>query len=198
MRFRAQAVSPEIESMPVFPGNLEIELMLACRDNLEIESTPVFPVNRGIEWTRVYRVNPETVWIAAGRDSQISVDPDVLVTTYKIFQAELPTEASGKIGAKRTWATFETIGKTIGAMLVIGTAIVGGTTITSIIRTIQDSVTGPVPRGRDSPAGAITAGRSPSITATETMFITKMARCTTETSRCARKPSTFSKPRRSR
>src|SRR5205823_471772 len=88
MRFRAQAVSPEIESMRVY------------RASPEIESTPVFPVNWGIEWTRVYRVNPETVWIVAGRGSQASVDPDVLVTTYKIFQAELPTEASGKIGAK--------------------------------------------------------------------------------------------------
>src|SRR5436190_11915797 len=209
MRFRAQAVSPEIEwmrdcpaspeieSMRVYGVNPEIESMRACRASPEIESTPVFPVNRGIDWTRVYRVNPETVGILAGRGSQTSVDRDVLVTTYKIFQAELPTEASGRIGARRTWATFGTIGKIIGAMLVIGTAIVGGTTITSIIRTIQDSVTGPVQRGRDSPAGAIMAGRSPFITATETMFITKMARCTTEISRCARKPSTFSKLRRS-
>src|SRR5258705_12727160 len=92
----------ETASMPVFPVSRVIELMRGYRASLEIESTLVFPVNRGIEWTRVYRVNPETVWIVAGRGSQTSVEPDVLVTTYKIFQAELPTEASGKIGAKRT------------------------------------------------------------------------------------------------
>src|SRR6476620_955909 len=157
--------------------------------SLEIESMLVFPVSRGIEWMRVFRASLEI--------ESMPVDPDVLATTYKTFQAKLQTGDSGRIGAKKTWETFETIGKTIGAMLVIGTAIVGGTTITSIIRTIQDSVCGQVPRGRDSPTGAITAGRILSITATETTFITKMVRCTTETSRFARKPSTFSKPRRS-
>src|SRR4051812_7852688 len=106
MRFRAQAVSPEVESMrdcqdnletasmPVFPVSRVIEWMRVYRASPEIASTLVFPVNRGIEWTRVYRVNQETVWIVAGRGSQTSVDPDVLVTTYKIFQAELLTEAS--------------------------------------------------------------------------------------------------------
>ena len=117
--------SLEIESMPVFPVSRgiewmrvyrvspEIESMPACRGNLEIESMLVFPVSRGIEWMRVYRVNPEiestpaclgsleTVWILAGRGSQTSVDPDVLVITYKIFPAELLTEASGRIGVRR-------------------------------------------------------------------------------------------------
>ena len=43
---------------------------------------------------------------------------------------------------------FEIIGKTIQAIMVIGTAIVGGTTITSIIHSLQDSAFGQVPRGR--------------------------------------------------
>src|SRR5437773_2247261 len=111
MCFRALAVSPETELMRDCRASPEIELVLVCPGNPEIESTPV------------YRVNPDTVWIVAARGNPTSVDPDVLVTTYKIFQAELPTEPSGRIGAKRTWATFETIGKIIGAMLVIGTAI---------------------------------------------------------------------------
>ena len=202
-------VSLEIESMRVFRVSPGIESMPACPGNLEIESMLVFPVSRGIAWMRVYRVNPEiesmpvclgsleTVWILAGQGSQTSVDPDVLATTYKIFPAELLTEASGRIGVRRIWATFETIGKTIGAIMVIGTAIVGGTTITSIIRTIQDSVSGQVPRGRDSPAGAITAGPNLSITTTETTFITKMARCITGISRCARSSSTSTRPRQS-
>jgi hypothetical protein len=222
MRFRAQAVSleiesmrdcrasPEIELMPVFPVSRAIVWMRVYRASLEIESMLVCPDSRGIGWTRVYRGNPEiesmpaclgsleTALMLDGRGSQTSVDQGVLATTYKIFQAELPTEASGRIGAKRIWATFETIGKTIGAMFVIGMAIVGGITITLIIRTIQDSVSGQARRGRDSPTGAITAGRNLSTTATETTFITTMARCITETSRCARKPNTFSKLRRSR
>src|SRR4051794_22017530 len=106
MRFRAQAVSLEIELMLACQGNLEIESMLVFpvsreiawtrvyRASPEIESMLVFPVSREIAWTRVYRANPETVWIVAGRGSQTSVDPDVLATTYKIFQAELPTEGS--------------------------------------------------------------------------------------------------------
>src|SRR4051812_9532602 len=104
MRFRAQAIGREIELMLACPDNPEIEPMRVYRASPEIESTRVFPVSRGIAWTRVYQVNPETVRIVAGRGSQTSVDPDDLGTTYKIFQAELLTQASGKIGAKRTWA----------------------------------------------------------------------------------------------
>ena len=93
--------------------------------------------------------------------------------------------------------TFETIGKTIGAIMVIGTAIVGGTTITSIGHTIQDSVSGQAPRGRDSLTGSITAGLILSTTTTEKTFITKMARCITGISRCARRSNTSTRPRQS-
>ena len=70
MRFRAQLVSLEIESMRDCRASPEIELML------------VFPVSRGIAWTRVYRGNLEiesmpaylgsleTARILAGQGSQ--------------------------------------------------------------------------------------------------------------------------------
>jgi hypothetical protein len=194
---RVFPVSRGIEWMRVYPGNLEIESMLVFPVSQGIEWMRVYRASRGIEWMRVYRVNPEIESMLAGRGSQTSVDRGGRATTFKIFQAELLTGGSGKIGARRISATFATIGKTIGVIMATGTAIVGGTTITSIIRTLQDSVYGQVPRGRDSPIGAITAGRNLSITAMETTFITTMARCITGINRCARKPSTFSKPRRS-
>ena len=150
------------------------------------------PVNRAIALETL--ADPVSPVIARAT----SVDPDVLVvTTYKISRAELLTGANGRIGARRIWATLGTIGKTIGEILVIGTATVGGTTITSIIRTIQDSVSGQVPRGRDSLTGSIMAGLILSTTTTAKMFTTKMARCITAISRCARKRSTCNKPRRS-
>src|SRR4051794_2634145 len=213
--------SPEIELMPVSRANLAIALMLACQasretestpaylDNLEIVLMPVFPVNLEIEWMRAYQANPEiesmlacpdspeTVWMLEDRGSRISVDRDDLAIIYRIFQAKLLTEANGRIGGKRTWATFVIIGKTTGAITEIGTAIVGGMIITSIIRTIQDSVSGPEPRGRGYPTGATTAGPSPSTTTTERMFITTMAQCTTEISQYAQSSSTSIRPRQS-
>ena len=74
-------VSRGIEWMQVYRASLEIESTPACLGNLETGSTPVFPASRGIESMQVDR---------GGR-----------VITYKIFPAELPTEASGKIGVRR-------------------------------------------------------------------------------------------------
>ena len=202
-------VSRGIEWMLVYRASLGTERMLADRGSPVIESDAGLPVSRAIEWISVYpvsqviesmpacRVDPE-IGDLAGRACQTSVDPVVLVTTYKIFPAKLLTEASGRIGDRRISATSTTTGKTTGAMLVIGMAIVGGTTITSIIHTIQDSVSGQAPRGEDSPTGSITAGPSRSITTTETTSITKMARCITGISRCARSSSTSNRPRQSR
>src|SRR3954447_19078981 len=138
MRYRALVGSLEIASMQVFRDSREIEWMPAYRGNLEIVLMPVFPVNLEIESMRAYQANPEiesmlacpdspeTVWMLEDRGSRISVDRDDLAIIYRIFQAKLLTEANGRIGGKRTWATFVIIGKTTGAITEIGTAIVGG------------------------------------------------------------------------
>ena len=88
-----------------------------ARVNLEIESMQVFPVSRGIEWMRVYRVSPEIESMPACLGSletgstpvfpvsrgieSMQVDRGGRVITYKIFPAELPTEASGRIGVRK-------------------------------------------------------------------------------------------------
>ena len=79
--------------MPVFPVSRGIESMRVSRVNPEIESMPVFPVSLEIESMRVYRVNPEI--------ESTPACPDALAITYKIFPAELLTEASGRIGVRK-------------------------------------------------------------------------------------------------
>ena len=108
---RDYQVNPETESMPACRVSLETEWTRVYLANREIGLMQVFQASRGIEWTWVYPVNqeiesmlacldsPETVSTLGGRGNQISVDQGDRIT-FKIFPAELPIAANGRIGAR--------------------------------------------------------------------------------------------------
>jgi len=191
--------------------------MLACRVD-----------NRGIESMRVYRASPEIgirrrffrskpgnrLWTGSkGFNPENRVDrgptgqPDLGRNrksgdhVQNSFQPELPTRpVAPKMSPRRTWATFEAIGKIIGAMLGMVRRSVEENDITvnypliSRIRLREGDAWSGL-----SGLGRYRAGRSrKNLYRYGTMFITKMARCTVGASRCARTARTCSKPRRLR